>query len=330
MDCIYLFSPIIDIVVSMQDALPIRAGDTKGVDRVTMSAGGGANTLFAGKRIGLDIAPFGIVGDDDGGRIVLRDYARENICTSYLHVKEGADTQHVIVLVDPNGRHAFASDLHCDLGGAARLREAVASAKAVIGSGYQLVSEENREKMSAYFRIARALGKRTFFDPGPMIPRIPQDSLEEMLRLTDVLVVNEEEAVLLSGAGSGVEAGDCLALVVGKKVVVKRGADGCYIRERGGAGTHCPGFPVKLVDTTGAGDSFLAAYILGELAGWDATTTALFANAMGAAKAAKLGCGTQVPTLQETLEILRGGGYAVDAETVLQRKQLTLRIKESD
>lgn len=326
MDCIYLFSPLIDIVVSLTEEFPINAGETKSVDRVMMSAGGGANTLFAARRIGLEIVPFGTVGGDSGGWMVLEDYRREGIDTAYLSVRADTETPYVVVLVDATGKHAFVSDLRCDLSDLTRLNEAVASAKAVIGSGYQMVSEKARRAMSSYFQLARSMGKKTFFDPGPMIPRIPSACLDEMLRLTDVLFVNEEEAALLTGPQDFQKTAAQLSAVVKKQVVVKLGAEGCYVREHNGTGTLCPGFPVKLVDTTGAGDSFLAAYILGDLAGWDLVSTALFANAMGAAKAAKRGCGTQVPTLLETLEVLRGGGYAVDADTILHRKQLKLPI----
>lgn len=317
MDCIYLFSPLVDIVVMMEEPFPIDAGETKSVSQVLMSAGGGANTLFAAKRVGLEIAPFGAVGDDSAGRMIREDYLREGICTDYLSVAKDVHTAYVIVLVDGNGRHAFASMLDCHFDDLTRLAEAVNRSRAIIVSGYQMVDEAMRRTMAEYLALAHGMDKLVCFDPGPMIPRIPEEFLKNFLRSTDILFVNDEEAALLTGCANYRLAAEQLSCEVRQQVVLKLGADGCYIKQKDVPGCVYPGFTVPLVDTTGAGDSFLAAYLRGYLAGWSTEETALFANAMGAAKTAKRGCGTQVPTLEEVLAVLHSGGYVKDADAVL-------------
>jgi ribokinase len=66
-----------------------------------------------------------------------------------------------------------------------------------------------------------------------------------------------------------------------------------------------PGFKVKVIDTTGAGDSFDAAIIYGTLRGWNEQDTATLANAVGAVKVGKRGAGRNVPTLTELVSFLK-------------------------
>ena len=132
MDGVYLFSPLVDVVVSLEDCLPIQSGETKSVGSMTMSAGGGANTLFAASRVGLSIAPFGTIGCDELGKRILSDYAKERISTDYIQTDASRQTASVIVLVDSAGKHAFASILECYLGDLTKLSEAIQKSSFVI------------------------------------------------------------------------------------------------------------------------------------------------------------------------------------------------------
>jgi sugar/nucleoside kinase (ribokinase family) len=63
-----------------------------------------------------------------------------------------------------------------------------------------------------------------------------------------------------------------------------------------------------VVDTTGCGDVFHGAYIVGLLQGWDLRRVALFSTAVSALKAGKLGGRAGIPTFERTLEFLRERG----------------------
>ena len=68
-------------------------------------------------------------------------------------------------------------------------------------------------------------------------------------------------------------------------VILKQGKDGSIIFTREDLnGIKVPGFKVKEIDPTGAGDCWAGAFIVGYLAGWDLQKTAKFANAVGALK----------------------------------------------
>jgi ribokinase len=74
-----------------------------------------------------------------------------------------------------------------------------------------------------------------------------------------------------------------------------------------------PGFPVEVVDTTGAGDVFHGAFLCGLLRGWEARDILQFANAVSALKCTSLGGRTGIPRIEEVWRFLaaRWGGTPV-------------------
>ena len=71
-------------------------------------------------------------------------------------------------------------------------------------------------------------------------------------------------------------------------VAITRGEQGCEVRI-GSDRAECPGYPVKVADTVGAGDAFAAAFLHGLGAGWSAARTGDFANRLGALVASRAG-----------------------------------------
>jgi sugar/nucleoside kinase (ribokinase family) len=86
-------------------------------------------------------------------------------------------------------------------------------------------------------------------------------------------------------------------------VIVKRGAKGCTVVTREAA-LDCPAYPVEVRDQIGCGDSFNAAFILAQLSQLPVDRCGMFANAVGAAKACKMGPGRNMPYPQEISALL--------------------------
>jgi sugar/nucleoside kinase (ribokinase family) len=114
----------------------------------------------------------------------------------------------------------------------------------------------------------------------------------------DILFVNEHEVKAIAGIASVGEASTALAKRV-NLVIAKLGADGALAADQEGV-FKSPAFPVEVVDTTGAGDSFNAGFIYKSIVEGGTKSEALrFANACGAMAATRVGGASSVPSASE-------------------------------
>ena len=131
----------------------------------------------------------------------------------------------------------------------------------------------------------------------------------------DILIAGSGFGPALTGLSDLWEVGEAI-IEMGPRVVVQtEGKDGAYTvtpDER----FHTPSFDVEVLDTTGAGDVFHGAYIVGQLQGWDVRQTAQFATAVSALKLRKLGGRAGIPTFAETLEFLAARGIELPERSV--------------
>jgi len=118
--------------------------------------------------------------------------------------------------------------------------------------------------------------------------------------------------VLICGSGFGPsltgqqdlwDAGRAIVEMGPRIVVQTEGKAGSYTTTADDA-FHTPAYDVDVVDTTGAGDVFHGAYIVGLLHGWDVRRTAQFATATSALKCTGLGGRRPIPTFDEVMAFL--------------------------
>ena len=123
-------------------------------------------------------------------------------------------------------------------------------------------------------------------------------------RTADLFFVSGEEATLLTGLRRPEKAFLSLLNLAIPEAVMKLGKRGCLIFDEGTL-RQVPSFPVRAVDSTGAGDAFTAAFLQGRLRGWHVSEAALAANAAGAAAVSVVGAGERLPTLRQIARVLR-------------------------
>ncbi|MEA3421800.1 MAG: carbohydrate kinase family protein, partial [Acidobacteriota bacterium] len=94
-------------------------------------------------------------------------------------------------------------------------------------------------------------------------------------------------------------------LKYGIKIVgLKMGKKGCFLCKQGEKGTYIPAFPVKAVDTTGAGDAWVAGFLTGFIKGWPLEKIGSFANGVGALSTLSFGAVGGVKSIEETLKFM--------------------------
>jgi ribokinase len=123
-----------------------------------------------------------------------------------------------------------------------------------------------------------------------------------LLDQVDLLVVNETEARAITGAASNLAA--LLTLV--PRVVLTLSGNGSRYADREGRDVHVPAFPVRVVDTTAAGDAFCGALAVAWAEGRDLLDAVRWANAAGAAAVRKVGASNGLPDRAE-IDAIFGG-----------------------
>ncbi|MFD7712767.1 PfkB family carbohydrate kinase [Streptomyces sp. NPDC059786] len=297
---------IADLVIDVP-ALPERGGDVIGT-RTALYAGGGFNTLTAARRLGAEAVYAGLHGTGPYGDLVRASLAAEGIGT-VLPVRQDGDTGFCVALVDGGGERTFVTSFGVDARMTPAEAEAVGAAvrpgDLLQLSGYGLVMDVNGPLLS---RTVAALADdvRVCFDPGPLVADIPAEVLDPVLARTDWLSCNAREARLMAGPGEPREAAAvlCGRLRDGAGVLVRADKDGCWLAAPGSAGVvHVPGFPVDAVDSNGAGDAHVGAFLALLGRGVPAYEAARGANAAAALAVTRRGPATG-PTSAELAAFL--------------------------
>ena len=286
--------------------LPVVAEQHQKAHSVTIEPGGAGNFLIAGARLGMAMDALGAVGDDALGVSVRGILAAEGVAEDAVVVQPGAMTLPVLVLVDDAGEHVF-------IGGPrhappivlpASWVERVQHADALFCNGFTLLETDLAPAALDLMQAAVAAHVPFFFDPGPFFASAQEIDRERALSYATAILLTESEIPAVTGGDPEIAALRSRLTGATQLICIKRGDRGCVVLTPSATIEH-PGFPVPLVDSTGAGDCFAAAFVYGYLQRWPLPTMAAFANAMGAATVQKLGSGRQVPTRAEVSTVLR-------------------------
>jgi sugar/nucleoside kinase (ribokinase family) len=279
---------VLDVVVTgdIETARDARGG-------VRLAPGGSAANFAAiAARGGAHVTFFGVVGDDAAGRLLVAELEREGVVPR-VRVAAGAATGNILVLVGSNA----ASRMISDPGASALLApedvdpRVLAAAALVHVSGYSWLREGPDAAAREAVRCAREGDAIVTFDPGPAHlirayggARLIADVAEARF---DVLFPNLEEGTAMTGKA---EPSAILAALgaAAPLVVLKLGADGCLLASRGRV-DHVPAVPARVIDTTGAGDAFAAAFAVAYATTRDPLAAAQAGAIAGASAVSRLG-----------------------------------------
>jgi sugar/nucleoside kinase (ribokinase family) len=213
------------------------------------------------------------------------------------------------VLIDRSGERSFiaaeGADGHvtdADLGLIAARPEDWA-----LLSGYALIYRASRDALTRWLNNLPA-DARLVFDTSPLVASIPQSTLQTVLHAALWVSANSAEAAALTGETDPTRAAE--ALVAARPphggVLVRDGANGCYLALPGQRARHLSGFPVCAIDTNGAGDAHVGAFIAALARGETPGQAARLANVTAALSTTKEGPST-APTLHEVLGVIDAG-----------------------
>jgi len=224
------------------------------LQRTDAPGGKGSNQAIQAARCGARVAILAAVGCDAAGDEAMAVWARDGVDASMVARVADRATGMALILLDRAGENSIVVDPGANGALDARHVQAaadlIASARLVIA---QLETSTAATRLA--FGIARAAGVRTLLNAAPA----PEGPLDDLLALTDMLVVNEGEGEALSGRRDVEDMGAALLAMVGEAVIVTLGGQGAMAFTKPAPPIRRPAYPVDVVDTTGAGDAFIGA-----------------------------------------------------------------------
>lgn len=277
-----------------------KPGETiSGVSFRIFPGGKGANQAVALARLGGKVEMVGALGDDMLGAGYLDILKTEGVGVKALRVQTGTATGTASIEVTTAGEnHIIIVPGANETVTPATVRDVRASIEASAGLLLQL--EIPLESNLEAARIAAGAGIPVILDPAPARP-LPS----ELLSLVTTITPNETEAAILTGEDSSTDAGveraarSLLASGV-RTVIIKAGSRGAFVVDAEGL-RHHPTFPVTVVDTVAAGDSFNAGFAYALLGLRRSVDEAVrFANAVAGLSTTKEGAQSAMPGLAET------------------------------
>ncbi len=294
LDVVGLGLAIVDVVLRV-DRMPDWE-DPRGLLDFTLADGGPAGTAcFVASTFGLRTGFVDTVGDDDLGAHRRRSLERAGVDTSRLVPREGAEDHVVVVYVDAaTGERVFSfrrgflsrpvtvDDLD---------RNYIESARILHLDG------SHGAAALAAARWMKKAGGTVVLDAAATSHKVLEPA-RALVAETDILICGSGFAPMLTGEEDVWRAGRA-TLDLGPRVVVQtEGARGSYTVSPDGE-FHTPAFEVDVVDTTGAGDTFHGAYLVGLARGWDPERCASFSSAVAALHCTVLGNRKGIPSMDE-------------------------------
>jgi ribokinase len=270
--------------------------------------GKGANQGCAVGRLGqgtVNARMIGRVGYDIFADHLKASLSAAGVDVSFVHGTKSQPTGVALIWVDDDGQNSIvvASGANHTLCG----KDAEAFAPVLKEARYALFQLETPlDAVEAVVALARRLQVKTILDPAPAQPL-----QRELLAQVDILTPNESEACLLLdrpaarvSLNDAPEIAHALLNQGSRAVVLKLGDQGCYYADSA-TKFAVPGFRVKAVDTTAAGDIFNAALAVALAESANMNQALRFANASAAMSVTRPGAQPSIPSRSEVDEFLK-------------------------
>ncbi|OQD48197.1 aminoimidazole riboside kinase [Enterobacter cancerogenus] len=274
-----------------------------GEGRLLQCPGGApANVAVGIARLGGKSAFIGRVGDDPFGRFMAKTLADERVDVKHMRLDPAHRTSTVVVDLDDHGERSFtfmvrpSADLFLESGDLPTFR----AGEWLHVCSIALSAEPSRSATFQAMDAIRKAGGYVSFDPNIRPDLWPDENalrrcLEQALQSADVVKLSVEELAFLTG-DADVQAGlnTLMQRCPARQVLVTQGKEG-VIAWHEGTVKHYPATPVKCVDTTGAGDAFVAGLLYGLAAGQELVPAIALAQRCGALATTAKGAMTALP-----------------------------------
>jgi len=295
--------------VAIVDHFPVPDEKIDSIEQNLFSGGVTANYVVAASRLNARTGFIGAIGNDDQGRFIQTDFRKENVIIDYLIEKKGKNTPvDFIFVVKSSGEKVIIqspymyttvpelSDFSPNWLKNVKLLHTTGIYPEITTKAFEIAKKEN-------VKISFDLEKQIILRGSPL--------LKTLLKQVDILMPNKAGAMQITGTTNPMDAAKKFLDWGIKTIVITLGEEGSLVVTQKEIIKN-PAMKTKVVDTTGAGDTFCAAfdYAYG-LKDHNLHDASLIANAAAALKISKLGARTGMPTIKEIKNYLEQNNISI-------------------
>jgi sugar/nucleoside kinase (ribokinase family) len=299
---------VTDILVRGVTAIP-RQGATSTVQDISICTGGDAvNEAITLARLGHRVGLMALVGNDLQGDFVVRQCEKNGVDVSTVARTSKRPTATSIVLINEYGDRSFLSQPgtamdefsldHVDL---QQIRPGL---KVLLVGSLFCGKSMHSEALRKVLEKAKAVGAMTVADFVSSPDTGGLESISQVLEQLDFAVPSKEEAFLYTGTEVLEQIAEEFFRFGVKNVVVKLGGEGIFVHTQTDH-FRLGLYPAIAVDTTGAGDSFVAGFVSGLLRGEPVLECAKFGAATASIAIQSVGATTGVRALEQVRDVIR-------------------------
>ena len=268
----------------------VRPGETVGaLSRKIYPGGKGLNQSIAVAKAGGEVYQIGVLGSD--GAVLEQALAENRIHTDHVKRVPG-NSAHTVIQVDRNGQNCIIVFAGKEITFTEAEMDGIL---AHFSPGDAVIFQNELDQSRLFMRKAAERGLTIIFNPSPMDDSILTYPLEKV----SWFVVNEIEGGALTGESEPERILDAMRRKYPQAgVVLTLGSDGAWAM-RGEERVFQPAFPVKAVDTTAAGDTFMGYFVTGMLRGEALQTVLARAAKASSIAVSRPGAAVSIPTADE-------------------------------
>lgn len=253
----------LDVLCSPVNSVP--RYDSLAFDEVYIGPGGcGSNVAIGLCSLGVETSLVGVIGDDPAAELVKNYWNGFDLDFTYIRSVAGAKTGISVGLIDSDAQPRF---IHTSGANRFLTPDDIKIEDFIKNNfqwlhigGYFVLPGLMDESLGLVLAQAQENGIKTSLDVVDTPQMDKNTLLWSCLSNVDYFLCNFREARKLTGLGDPLKASIYLQELGCKTVIIKLGADGCFVNGEGEC-KYIPAPEVSPIDTTGAGDAFVAALI---------------------------------------------------------------------
>jgi len=264
-----------------------------------------ATALVAAARLGAEVEFLGAVGDDANGRLALDRFAAEGVAATRVQTLPGGISAFSFILVESySGKRTIIHEPGVQRSRSLEIPRG--DAKALLaGVGYLHLDGFWMDTAIELAREAGGLGITITLDIGQN-QRDPK--IETLLRLADYVIPSLPFARRFTKSDRVEQAAEMLLDYGAGAVIQTLGERGAFVMLKDGQSFTVPAFAVRVVDTTGAGDSFHGGFVYALSLDYALREAVIFASAVAALNCTKLGGQSGIPSFKQVQGFLSERG----------------------